>query len=204
MSELTAKEKIAAYKKAYYQANKDKIAVRDKLYYENNKEKVAARVKLYHENNKEKVAARVKLYYENNKEKAAANAKQYRENNKDKIFTYHKNYHIENPIKGFAKKSLRRIEKAVGKDRINRAENQLAYTQKQFIAHIESLWVDGMSWDNRSEWHIDHIKPISLFIKEGITDAKIINALSNLQPLWAYDNLSKGAKYEATSKDSCQ
>jgi hypothetical protein len=51
----------------------------------------------------------------------------------------------------------------------------------------------GMSWANRSEWHIDHIKPLSLFAKEGVYDLNIINALSNLQPLWAKDNLEKHA-----------
>ena len=49
-----------------------------------------------------------------------------------------------------------------------------------------------MSWDNRKEWHIDHKKPISLF-KPG-TSPKIINILSNLQPLWKIDNLSKSNK----------
>lgn len=105
-------------------------------------------------------------------------------------------YYKKNPLKAFVRKSIKRIEKAVGEDRLNKAELELGYTQKEFIKHIESLWLDGMSWENRDEWHIDHIKPLSLFIKEGMTDVKIINALSNLQPLWAKDNLSKGAKYE--------
>ena len=50
-----------------------------------------------------------------------------------------------------------------------------------------------MSWDNYGEWHIDHKKPISKF-KDGIS-ISTINALSNLQPLWAKDNLSKGNKF---------
>ncbi|AVH85447.1 hypothetical protein Rostov1_00057 [Vibrio phage Rostov-1] len=51
-----------------------------------------------------------------------------------------------------------------------------------------------MSWDNWGEWHIDHIKPVAQFKREGITDPKIINALSNLQPLWAEENLKKSDK----------
>jgi hypothetical protein len=46
-----------------------------------------------------------------------------------------------------------------------------------------------MSWENWDEWHIDHIIPISKFEKE--TDPKIVNSLSNLQPLWASDNIRK-------------
>lgn len=52
-----------------------------------------------------------------------------------------------------------------------------------------------MNWSNRGEWHLDHKKPVSRFIKQGITDPSIINALSNLQPLWAHENLSKGNKF---------
>ena len=75
------------------------------------------------------------------------------------------------------------------------AEDRLGYTHEQLKHHIESQFKEGMSWDNRSEWHIDHIKPIKAFLDEGITDPTIINALSNLQPLWAHENLSKSAKW---------
>lgn len=66
---------------------------------------------------------------------------------------------------------------------------------KLTINRIESLFVGGMNWNNRKEWHIDHIKPIKVFLDEGVTDYGIINHISNLQPLWARDNLTKGAKY---------
>ena len=65
----------------------------------------------------------------------------------------------------------------------------------KFLQRIESQFVDGMGWHNRSEWHIDHIRPIKLFLDEGVTDIYTINALENLQPLWASDNLKKGARY---------
>ena len=47
-----------------------------------------------------------------------------------------------------------------------------------------------MSWDNHGKWHIDHIKPVSKFDKNTLPS--IVNALSNLQPLWAIDNIQKG------------
>jgi hypothetical protein len=59
--------------------------------------------------------------------------------------------------------------------------------------HIESLFLEGMSWENWGEWQIDHIKPISSFDKT--TDTKIVNNLNNLQPLWASDNIRKGNKF---------
>jgi hypothetical protein len=63
------------------------------------------------------------------------------------------------------------------------------------ISRLESLFVDGMGWHNRGEWHIDHIKPIKSFLDDGVEDVSLINAPSNLQPLWAKDNLLKGSKW---------
>ena len=64
--------------------------------------------------------------------------------------------------------------------------------------HIESQFVDGMNWDNRGEWQIDHIIPIR-YKKNGKTPSlkRIIKRLhyKNLQPLWAKDNMSKGNRY---------
>jgi len=76
---------------------------------------------------------------------------------------------------------------------------RLGYTKQQFIDQIESTFQGGMTWENRGrgsdKWHIDHIKPVSAFLKGGITDPKEINALWNLQALWEKDNLHKSNKY---------
>ena len=63
------------------------------------------------------------------------------------------------------------------------------------INRIESLFLSGMGWHNRKEWHIDHIRPIKHFLDSGIDSLEIINNPLNLQPLWAKDNLLKGSKY---------
>ena len=65
--------------------------------------------------------------------------------------------------------------------------------KKQILKeHLELQFVDGMSWDNRSEWHIDHIIPLS----SAKTDEEIYKLChyTNLQPLWAEDNLKKSNK----------
>ena len=51
-----------------------------------------------------------------------------------------------------------------------------------------------MSWDNYGEWHIDHIKPLTLF--DDNTPIHVVNALSNLQPLWATTREINGVIYE--------
>jgi len=71
----------------------------------------------------------------------------------------------------------------------------MGYTPTELKNNLESKFQDGMRWGNKGEWHIDHIKPISAFLKEGVTAPNIINALDNLQPLWGIDNLKKSNKY---------
>lgn len=68
----------------------------------------------------------------------------------------------------------------------------LSYSIEELMSHIAAQFSDGMSWDNWGEWHIDHIKPRSAFdMRDPVQLAKCW-ALSNLQPLWAKENQSKG------------
>lgn len=64
-----------------------------------------------------------------------------------------------------------------------------------FIKWIESKFSDGMSWENRNQWHIDHIRPCRSFDLTDISQQRQCFHYTNLQPLWAKDNLSKGGKY---------
>jgi hypothetical protein len=63
--------------------------------------------------------------------------------------------------------------------------------------YIESKFQVGMGWDNHGfyGWHIDHIKPCSSFDLSNPDEQKKCFNYTNLQPLWAKDNLSKGSKY---------
>jgi hypothetical protein len=81
----------------------------------------------------------------------------------------------------------------------DRTEIILGYTKHDLIKNIEFQFLIGMNWENYGEWHIDHIVPISYFFSVGVDDPKKINALSNLRPLWAKENLSKGKKHVAAS-----
>jgi hypothetical protein len=67
--------------------------------------------------------------------------------------------------------------------------NLLGYSASELKKHIESLFLEGMSWENYGDWHIDHIKMVSTFDKE--TPMNIVNSLDNLRPLWAEDNCSR-------------
>lgn len=90
---------------------------------------------------------------------------------------------------------VKRTLKLIGKKKTLKTCPTLGYTSRELREHIESKFLDGMNWCNHGEWHIDHIIPVSILLEYEVTEPSIINALSNLQPLWAFDNLSKGNRY---------
>lgn len=65
--------------------------------------------------------------------------------------------------------------------------------------HLERQFQPGMGWHNMDRWHIDHIVPLASFTLSGsVDDPELLRAwsLPNLRPLWAKENMSKGAKRE--------
>jgi hypothetical protein len=62
--------------------------------------------------------------------------------------------------------------------------------------HLESKFKAGMTKENHGLWHIDHHRPCASFdLADPKQQAKCFH-YTNLKPLWATDNLKKGAKYE--------
>lgn len=75
----------------------------------------------------------------------------------------------------------------------------VGYSLGELKDRIEAQFKPGMSWENYGDWHIDHIKPKAKFIITGPDDPQLKEcwALSNLQPLWAKENLQKQSKWTA-------
>lgn len=86
------------------------------------------------------------------------------------------------------------------RDRKNcrRAFDLVGYGVEDLRAHLEKQFVRGMGWHNMAEWHIDHIVPLSSFTITGPDDPELRRAwaLTNLRPLWAVENMRKGARIE--------
>ncbi len=74
----------------------------------------------------------------------------------------------------------------------NKSFNFIGCSPEELKEHLESQFIDGMTWNNRSEWHIDHIIPLSSAKTEE--ELHKLFHYTNLQPLWAKDNLIKGKK----------
>jgi len=148
--------------------------------------------------NKERSISNKKAWRNNNQARVAALHSQWVKDNPDRMRQHYKNYRRtlqENFPEIVACRNLLRASLVrIGKKKEGRTSTVLGYSSTQLKIHIEAKFKSGMSWKNHGEWHIDHIKSIVKFIEEGISDPQVINALSNLQPLWAVENIKKGSK----------
>ena len=126
---------------------------------------------------------------------AKRNAKRRRRHGRVKNRAYYKDVlsnREDHKLKMFMRACLRRTSTSRNEQKTREI---LGYTAADLRSRIEFNFKAGMSWDNYGEWHIDHVKPISRFIHQGIKDPKLVNALCNLKPLWAIDNLKKQASF---------
>jgi hypothetical protein len=90
----------------------------------------------------------------------------------------------------------RRLNEILRTYKTNKTLELLGCSVQKLKSHLEKQFLDGMNWDNYGfyGWHIDHIKPCSSFDFSDPEQQKICFHYSNLQPLWAKDNLCKGSK----------
>ena len=77
----------------------------------------------------------------------------------------------------------------------------LGCSSKELMAYIEALFSDGMNWENVNEWHIDHIRPCASFDLRNHEERVMCFHFTNLQPMWAKENLSKSSKYDPENFD---
>jgi hypothetical protein len=84
-----------------------------------------------------------------------------------------------------------------GNTKHHRSVEMLGCNAKELKNYLASKFTDGMTWENygRNGWHVDHIRPCSSFDLSDPEQQKQCFHYTNLQPLWAKDNLHKGNKY---------
>ena len=128
----------------------------------------------------------------------------WREENREHVNTYAREYErkrrAEDPKYRLGirtRTAVWQLLKERGVKKTNKTFSLLGYTIEELMAHLEKQFTEGMTWDNYGEWHVDHIRPMTSFKFESVDDPEFKEcwALSNLQPLWWNDNLSKGPRY---------
>ena len=155
--------------------------------------------KMYHTKNRESILVKKALYREVTKEKKATYQKNYRQKNKELLREYSNNYRTKrrktDPVYNALLNIRSRLSAFTKLSSINKTKSTLHFlgcSSLEFKNHIEKLFSSTMTWSNYGEWHIDHIIPLSIAKTEN--DLKKLCHYTNLQPLWAEDNLKKGCK----------
>lgn len=153
--------------------------------------------------NKEKLSEYHKEWSQNNREHLREYHTKWREVNREPLNEYKRVYEKtkkdSDPTYKLACYTRTAICTCLKERNINKYKNTfdlLPYTLEDLIMHLENKFQDGMNWENYGQWHVDHIKPMSSFIFENPEDKEFQEcwSLSNLQPLWGHENLSKGSK----------
>jgi hypothetical protein len=157
------------YRRQYYQDNKKESLKKDRENYQKN-------IEQRRQTNRE--------WYKKNQKKVQAGQTILRRNKRRNNLQYRLACNLRNRLN----KALKNLTKSESTKKL------LGCTMEELKIHLQNQFSTGMSWDNYGQWHIDHIRPCASF---DLSDSEQVNQCfhySNLQPLWAKDNWSKGSK----------
>jgi len=164
------------YSKKYYYLNRETKLQYGKNYYSQNKD------------DKKKYDEKYRVFYKNIRS-------ENNKNNRDSINEKDRYRRANDPMYNIARSvrsRLRRFLKSKNVTKKNKTFDIVGCTPQFLKEYLQIQFTDGMSWDNRSEWHIDHIIPLSSVKTED--ELYKLCHYKNLQPLWAEDNLKKSNK----------
>jgi len=138
-----------------------------------------------------------KEYYQTHKKERKEYAKKYNENRKEERKQYENNK-LKTDISYKLSKNLRNRLYIAMRDgqKLGSAINDLGCSIPELKIYLESKFKPGMTWKNHNiyGWHIDHIRPLSKFNLENRDEFLKACHYTNLQPLWAEENIKKNNK----------
>ena len=185
------------YQRKYRNKNRNDFLNEKRAYYQNNKSRFKEQRVKYCQDHKVEIAEYQRAYRQQNADHLSSYKKAYDKENADKLKEY-----VSNRLKADINYKLRRVLRvricnaiAIGY-KAGSAVRDLGCTIPELKQHLESKFQEGMAWANWGlyGWHIDHIIPLSSF---DLTDREqFLKAChyTNLQPLWAEENLKKSDK----------
>jgi len=205
------REELNLKHREWYKENKDEINRKRRLKYQNNIEKFTEYNKKYYLENKDKIVEYNKVYKKKNKEKLDKYNKEYQIVNEVKLKEKTRNYGLNNREKINIRRRKNRSEDPLVKlvdilrcrigiafrrknyEKTSKTHKLLGADFKIVKQHIEDQFTEGMSWILVGpRIHIDHIIPLASAVNEG--ELIKLCHYTNLQPLWAEDNLKKRDK----------
>ena len=200
------------FDKQYWAKNKEKRSLQQKEWRKNNhlraKELHDGWIKIhpertkvygqkYYLKNRDKVLARHAKRRKDNLELVRAIARKSANKNKAHRLAYCYRIRKTNVRVRIANSLRARVRNAIKLQKGSKGghfEELLGISIPELLIHFEKQFKEGMSWDNYGVWNIDHIKPLSVYNLCDVDEQRKACHFTNLQPLWAIDNFSKGAK----------
>lgn len=173
---------VKKYRREYYLRNREKALSNQKEYAVNNRAKISAYQKTYRKENPKDYSEYQRGWYLENRERIIKKQAVYQKKRKSQDIAFRLKANLRN-----------RLYLAVT-DKRYRTLSLLGCSIEFLKKHLEEQFQPGMSWENYGQWHIDHIKPCAKFDLTKAEEQKKCFHYSNLQPLWAKDNLKKHCK----------
>ena len=210
------KDNPKEYLRQYGLINRKRLNKLDRLKREKKKEKYLEMEANYRKQNREKLNKAHREW--SNKPENRLKQKKYREENKEKLNEYFekrrrsKEYKEKFNIyyKEWINKRLKtdphfkikqqmshRIYLALKSQRTkksNTTSKLIGCSISKLWKHLEERFEPGMTRENHGTWHVDHIIPCASFDLTDPEQQKICFHYTNLQPMWALDNIKKGKK----------
>lgn len=183
------------YKKQYALTHQDVI----KKYRQEHAEEIAKKDREYRQSHKEQIRARTIIYNKEHEEHRRTVIQEWRKNHKEYLREYERNRIKTRNFEVLPRLRIRVNRRIWVEFKRQNIEQTLSAVEligcsfPEFKKHIESLFTEGMSWDNykRGGWQIDHIIPVSAFNLKDIEQQKKCFNYKNCQPLWEKENRAK-------------
>ena len=200
------KEEIAAQKREYYQNNNVEIAAQQREYRQEHKEEISAYHREYRQEHKEEIAAQQREYGQEHREKIAAKNRKYGQENREKIAAKNRKRYANDPAYAMSRRLRNRMASAVKAAGLGKkcasSSKLLGISYQGLKEWLEAQFTEGMTWENRSDWHVDHRVPCDAFDLTVEENQRICFWYKNLQPLWAEENLQKSNTYTEEDKQA--
>lgn len=187
--------------RARHSADPQRYAKTRKAWRDNNAEYLREKRADARKNNGEKYRAYNKKWKMDNRERCAEHTRTWRAKNPESDRKSRSRSLIKNrdcPKFRINRTVRTQLHKCLRGGKQGKTFDLLGYTASDLCAHLERQFAPRMGWHNYGEWHVDHIRPISLFNFETARDPEFKDcwSLTNLRPVWAKLNLRKSNKRE--------
>lgn len=190
-------KELKEYKHNWYLKNKERTLKKQKKQRDSNPEKYKLIHKKYYEKHRKEILEKSKEYQKEYRktEQCKIVRKRCYEKTKKKRFEYHYNRLKKDPIYKLKNKLRSRLNNYMNSKGFKKNKKHLEIlgcSFEELKVHLEKQFKPKMTWENHGKWHIDHIIPLS----SAQTEEEVykLSHYTNLQPLWAEENLKKNAK----------